>query len=172
MLRIDRHPMARHPVTPMTESDLRLHLEKQGLRNIRSAAYPVYDTPPERLDLAVERAGEGGALLFDVARPADLTSVGRAIWRRAQQRRLVAIGPSGVTQALCAHWHDIGEAGGPGAPPIAAAEGPVFVMAGSLSPVTRRQIQEATICSHRDRSGAAGARRCGYVTTAVRTVRS
>ena len=173
ILRIDRHPMARHPVTPMTESDLRLHLEKQGLRNIKSAAYPVYDAPPDVLDLAVEQvAGEGGALLFDVTRPADLTSVGRAIWRRAQQRRLVAIGPSGVTQALCAHWHDIGDVTAPAnSRPVSAAESPVFVMAGSLSPVTRRQIQEATDFARFEIDPVRLARGdAGYVTTAVRTV--
>jgi uncharacterized protein YgbK (DUF1537 family) len=146
VLRIDRHPMARHPVTPMTESDLRLHLERQGLKNIKSAAYPVYDAPPDVLDRAVEHAAEeGDALLFDVTRPGDLAAVGRAIWQQARRRGLVAVGPSGVTQALCAHWHDTGEVRVPeGSPSVRAAEGPVFVMAGSLSPVTRRQVEAAS----------------------------
>ena len=47
VLRIDRHPMARHPVTPMTESDLRLHLERQGLAGVLSVPYPAYEAPPE-----------------------------------------------------------------------------------------------------------------------------
>ena len=145
VLRIDRHPMSRHPVTPMAESDLRLHLERQGLGGTRSVPYPIYETP-RVLDQTVTHAiREGGALLFDVTRTADLAPVGRAIWQEARQRRLVAVGPSGVTQALCAHWHEAGEvAHSTGSVRVGAAEGPVFVLAGSLSPVTRRQIEANT----------------------------
>jgi uncharacterized protein YgbK (DUF1537 family) len=145
-LRIDRHPMSRHPVTPMMEADLRAHIERQGLKPIRSVPYPSYEMPTGSLDDVVRRAREGaGAVLFDVSRPADLAAIGRVIWNEAKQHGLVAAGPSGVTQALCAHWHKSGEVEMVTKPsPVAAAEGPVFVMAGSLSPVTRRQIEAAT----------------------------
>ena len=146
MLRIDRHPMSRHPVTPMTESDLRLHLERQGLRDVRLVPYPSYELAPDALVQIVEHAAEGAsAVLFDVSRPADLARIGSIIWREASRARLVAAGPSGVTQALCAHWHESGEVRPvPNVPPIVAADGPVLVIAGSLSPVTRRQIESAT----------------------------
>ena len=138
--------MARHPVTPMTESDLRLHLERQGLAASARCRIPSYEMAPDALEDIVERAVEGAsALLFDVSRPADLAAIGRVIWREAKQRRLVAAGPSGVTQALCAHWHESGEVRAvPDLPPIAAADGPVFVIAGSLSPVTagRSRLQQ------------------------------
>lgn len=137
VLRIDRHPMARHPVTPMTESDLRLHLETQGLSSVRSVPYPAYKEP-EALDRSVaQTVGEGGALLFDVTRPSDLAPIGRVIWQEARRHRLIAAGPSGLTQALCAHWQEPT----PAPTGIAAADGPVLVMAGSLSPVTRRQVE-------------------------------
>jgi 3-oxoisoapionate kinase len=143
MLRIDRHPMSRHPVTPMTESDLRLHLERQGLRHVCLVPYPSYELVPDALPHPVEGAS---ALLFDVSRAADLAPIGGIIWREASRARLVAAGPSGVTQALCAHWHESGEVRPvPNVPPIAAADGPMFVIAGSLSSVTRRQIESATI---------------------------
>jgi uncharacterized protein YgbK (DUF1537 family) len=139
VLRIDRHPMARHPVTPMTESDLRLHLGRQGLK-VRSVSCPDYETP-EALDRAVEQAARDTAVLFDVTREADLAPIGRVIWRKAREQRLVAVGPSGVTQALCAHWNasprPVDATG------IPAADGPVLVVAGSLSPVTRQQIEAA-----------------------------
>jgi uncharacterized protein YgbK (DUF1537 family) len=142
VLRIDRHPMSRHPVTPMTESDLRLHLEPQGLTGVRSVGYPAYEAP-DVLDRTIEQAThEKAAVLFDVTRGADLAPIGRAIWREAEQHRLVAVGPSGVTQALCAHWNETSPR--PTITPhIAAADGPVLVIAGSLSPVTRRQIEVA-----------------------------
>jgi uncharacterized protein YgbK (DUF1537 family) len=141
VLRIDRHPMARHPVTPMTEPDLRLHFERLGLAGVVSVPYTAYETP--ELDRVVERAvRDGNALLFDVTRTADLAPVGHVIWREAQQRRIVVAGPSGVTQALCAHWHETGAVtASAGVSRVGAAPGPVLVMAGSLSPVTRRQIE-------------------------------
>ncbi|WP_238534062.1 nucleotide-binding domain containing protein, partial [Herbaspirillum lusitanum] len=59
--------------------------------------------------------------------------------------RLPKSGASSVVQALCAHWREQD-----GLPPpaidatrIAAAEGAVFVLAGSLSPVTARQVAAA-----------------------------
>ena len=109
VLRIDRHPMSRHPVTPMTESDLRLHLERQGLRPIRSVPYPSYELAPDALDRTC-RTGGRWRKRRPVRRdrgPADLAPIGRVIWREAKQHRLVAAGPSGVTQALCAHWHEV-----------------------------------------------------------------
>ena len=39
--RLDRHPsISRHPVTPMTEADLRLHLAKQTKKKNRPLRYP------------------------------------------------------------------------------------------------------------------------------------
>lgn len=50
--RLDRHPtMARHPVTPMAEADLRRHLQRQTTRRI------------ELIDLVALQAGEGAAQL-------------------------------------------------------------------------------------------------------------
>jgi uncharacterized protein YgbK (DUF1537 family) len=143
VLRIDRHPMSRHPVTPMTESDLRLHFERLGMSRVVSVPYTVYQRPD--LDQTVAQAARGAAaLLFDVTRTADLVPVGRIIWREACERPIVVAGPSGVTQALCAHWHETGAVAASAGPAgVGAAQGPVLVMAGSLSPVTGRQIEAA-----------------------------
>ncbi len=144
IFRIDRHPtMSRHPVTPMTEADLRVHLGRQGLVGIGAIPYTAYALAPDALDQRVTAAlvESGGPVLFDVSGVDDLAVVGRVIWQRAQAGPVVAVGPSGVTQALCAHW----QAETAAAPrSIAKAQGPVFVMAGSLSPVTRQQITAAT----------------------------
>ncbi|MEO6018118.1 MAG: four-carbon acid sugar kinase family protein [Polaromonas sp.] len=141
--RIDRHPtMRQHPVTPMDEADLRLHLQKQGLQQVISLGFPGYTQPPVQLDQQLEDllARQPDAVLLDVSQPADLAAIGRLLWTRAQQQRLVAAGPSSVVQALAAHWqleapsHDTG---------ITAAQGPVLVLAGSLSPMTARQVAAA-----------------------------
>ncbi|WP_207459272.1 four-carbon acid sugar kinase family protein [Azospirillum sp. SYSU D00513] len=151
--RLDRHPtMKAHPVTPMAEADLRLHLEAQGLADIAALHYPDYELDPEELDRRLDRlVGEGAeAVLLDVARPADLATVGRLIWERARRAPLLAVGPTGVAQALVAHWQGAGEMpiaapaeAPPSEAPLGPAEGPVFVMAGSLSPVTRAQVEAA-----------------------------
>ena len=142
--RIDRHPtMSRHPVTPMHEADLRKHLAAQGLAQVAGVDYPSYDQDAEALDRQLDTllAAKPDAVLLDVAHAGHLATVGRLIWQRAQQQTLLAAGPSSVVQALAAHW----QAGdGPAAPRVEAATGPVLVLAGSLSPVTARQVQAAS----------------------------
>lgn len=142
--RLDRHPtMSRHPITPMHEADLRRHLAAQGLAQVAGIAYPDYEQDAEALDrqLAGLLARKPDAVLLDVADDSHLASVGRLIWRHAQAQSLLAAGPSSVVQALAAHWRSGAEA----APPrIAAATGPVLVLAGSLSPVTAQQVQAAS----------------------------
>ena len=142
--RIDRHPtMRHHPVTPMHEADLRLHLAQQGLARIASVDYPVYAQSGEAIDAQLDAllADAPDAVLFDVSRTEDLAVIGRLIWQRAVRQRLLAAGPSSVVQALTAHW---GCGTAAGLPPIAAADGPVLVLAGSLSPMTARQVAAAT----------------------------
>ncbi|WP_158747832.1 four-carbon acid sugar kinase family protein [Acidisphaera sp. L21] len=135
--RLDRHPtMAVHPVTPMGEADLRRHLAAQGLDGIAGLHYPAYE-PDLAAVLAATLQSAPAAILLDVSRDADLAPVGRAIWSHAQAAPLLAVGPSSVAQALAR-----GEASVPfaGANPLRPADGPVLVLAGSLSPVTAAQV--------------------------------
>ncbi len=141
--RIDRHPtMSRHPVTPMRESDLRLHLAQQGLQPVLGMDYPLYAQPLAQQEAALDAtlAAQPAVALMDVSRHEDLQAVGRLVWRRAQQARLLAVGPSSVVQALATQWP---QATALAAPTLAAAQGPVFVLAGSLSPVTAQQVRAA-----------------------------
>ncbi len=143
--RIDRHPtMSVHPVTPMAEADLRRHLSAQGLEGMAALHYPDYALGDDALDGRLERMlAEGApAVLLDVSRGEDLAAVGRLIWGRAEREPLLAVGPSSVAQALVAHW-SVGSGAGTEEAPLAAADSPVFLMAGSLSPVTRRQVEAA-----------------------------
>src|SRR5690606_13642475 len=75
-----------------------------------------------------------------------LPVIGRAIWQRALHRPVLAIGPSSVAQALLAHWQTLDNLPASAFEPevISAVQGPVFVLSGSMSPVTARQIQAAT----------------------------
>ena len=145
--RIDRHPtMSVHPVTPMGEADLRRHLAAQGLEGIAAIHYPAYAQGEAALDALMARfAGERRpAVLLDIAEPAHLAAAGRLIWNEAQKAPLVAVGASSVAQGLTAHWAGkAGEAAPSATTGLAPADGPVFLMAGSLSPVTRRQVEAA-----------------------------
>jgi uncharacterized protein YgbK (DUF1537 family) len=140
--RIDRHPtMMRHPVTPMRESDLRLHLGAQGLI-ARGIHYPQIAAGALDALMAAEAADGPGAVLLDVSRETDLAAIGAALWRTAASAPLLCIGASSVAQAALAAWPE--RTAAPAAPPtLGAAQGPVFVLAGSLSPVTRAQIEAA-----------------------------
>lgn len=148
--RIDRHPtMSRHPVTPMAEADLRLHLARQGLDGITALHYPQYSGSPESLDAALQAllSGNDGIApalvptLLDLTHPDQLAAVGRLLWEQSQHHgRLLAVGSSAVAQALVAHWARPAPLA---APPLAPAGGPVFAWAGSLSPLTAAQVQAA-----------------------------
>lgn len=146
--RIDRHPtMRQHPVTPMHESDLRLHLAQQGLPQVLGIDYTGYDQSDDELDrqLSDVLQQRPDAVLFDIAQAAHLAPVGRLIWQQAQRQRLLAAGPSSVVQALAAHWGCVLRQPETA---IAPAQGPVLVLAGSLSPMTARQVQAATSYEH------------------------
>ena len=142
--RIDRHPtMSRHPVTPMNEADLRLHLEQQGLRDTASIDWRAYALPFEKLDAMVDAkiALRSSAILFDVLRDDDLRTLGKLIETRSRRAPLLAVGASSVAQAWCAADAALAQREPHETPPLGRAQGPVFVLAGSLSPTTAAQIE-------------------------------
>ncbi|MCY1545879.1 hypothetical protein D9M68_818420 [compost metagenome] len=65
------------------------------------------------------------------------------IWRAAACLPLLAVGPSSVQQALARAIPGACASDAP--PPLPPASGPVLAVAGSLSPVTARQI---AACRH------------------------
>jgi uncharacterized protein YgbK (DUF1537 family) len=142
--RLDRHPtMRRHPVTPMHESDLRLHLAAQGLGGIGLVPYALYAGGDAALaaHLNTLHAAGTNALLWDVAEPEHLLLIGRRLWAQAQTAPLFAVGPSSVTEAIAGALPARAD---PPAATITPASGPVLVLAGSLSPITARQVAAAT----------------------------
>lgn len=108
--RLDRHPtMSRHPITPMRESDLRLHLREQTDLPVSLMEWTALDGVPEEVSARLEHrleVGEPAALLFDVIDDPRLEAAGRLMWREAEERGtgLFVIGSSGVEYALAAHW--------------------------------------------------------------------
>lgn len=142
--RLDRHPtMSRHPVTPMDESDLRLHLGRQT--ELECALLDVLDLEfeDEALEARLEElAGTGcGMILFDVLREVHLARIGRLFEMMSRrQGQLFIAGSSGVEYALAAHWQQ--QPGGPRPREAARVEraAQMLVVSGSCSPVSDRQL--------------------------------
>lgn len=172
--RIDRHPvMSQHPVTPMHEADLRKHLAAQGLEGIQSIPHIDYPRLRNADDVAAVDGwiddlirNHDGPVLFDLTDDAQLAVIGRLIWRAAASAPLLTVGPSSVQQALAraAEFERGGVVAGResaestesaesaesagSVTSLPAATGPVLVMAGSLSPVTARQLAASTRYTH------------------------
>lgn len=143
--RIDRHPtMSRHPVTPMNEADLRVHLRSQGVDNVQSIDWRWYERGADALQSEVRRRldSKPDALLFDVLDDVHLHRIGGVIEHHATTSApLLAVGASSVARAYAlALERPAVESEGTA---LAPARGPVFVLAGSLSPLTEVQIAAA-----------------------------
>jgi len=146
VFRIDRHPtMSRHPVTPMDEADLRLHLARQGLAEVHCVPFTAAARGSEALDTALRQALKeppADAVLFDVADAGQLAAIGKVLWTRAQGATMLAVGPSSVVDALATAMPSSNRAAAEQSR-LGPARGPVLVLAGSLSPVTASQVAAA-----------------------------
>jgi uncharacterized protein YgbK (DUF1537 family) len=140
--RLDRHPtMSRHPVTPMHESDLRVHLAQQTRRRIDllDVQQLAGAAPEEHLEKLLASGAE--IVLFDILSDEQLPRIGRLVWSHARgPAPLLAVGSSGLEYALATHWRQIGlvptDLPRLTAPPVDR----LLVVSGSCSPVTQRQI--------------------------------
>jgi 3-oxoisoapionate kinase len=140
--RLDRHPtMAHHPVTPMREADVRLHLAEQTARRIGLVDYLALTAGRGHAALLKARADGAEIIALDVLDEASLAAAGRLIWEN-RGGRLFCVGSQGVEYALIAHWRESGLLGA--APPRqTVGRTRVAAVSGSCSPVTARQIDWA-----------------------------
>jgi uncharacterized protein YgbK (DUF1537 family) len=109
--RVDRHPMMSvHPITPMDEADLSLHLRKQGVTAMGSLDWLELERSPREVDEAVDRQWSSSveAVLFDALHADHMAVVGRQLARIAtkESRPAFVIGSSGVEYALTQTWRD------------------------------------------------------------------
>jgi uncharacterized protein YgbK (DUF1537 family) len=142
--RIDRHPtMSVHPVTPMAEADLRRHLAAQGLQRIELVDYRSYEGACAADVLTARLAAGPDAVLLDVATTEDLAVIGRLLRWQMEAGPMLAIGPSSIAQALATSWPG-GRQGAGAATPEAPRAGPVLALVGSLSPITRAQVEASS----------------------------
>ena len=138
--RIDRHPvMMRHPVTPMAEADLRLHLGQQTAWKVGLVDIAAMKAGQAEAQIARETAAGAKILLIDGLDAETLALAGGLMWEGRQARPFVA-GSQGVEYALIAWWRRQGLLAD--APALAAIirVDRIAAVSGSCSPVTARQI--------------------------------
>ncbi len=152
--RLDRHPsISRHPITPMTEADLRLHLAKQTAKQIALFDLLKIGLSPRAARRELKGMLKDGAevVLFDALYPEQLERIGELIGGFARSNRpLFSIGSSGIEMALAMHWKASGTAGDDGRSLsserrslrlVASSPAcPILAGSGSCSPVTSQQI--------------------------------
>jgi uncharacterized protein YgbK (DUF1537 family) len=141
--RLDRHPtMKRHPVTPMDEADLRLHLARQTPKQVALVDILALRSSNEsHLDAALAKGPE--IVLYDVLDEDSLIQVGKLIWTRRPSKHTFVAGSSGLEYALVAYWRSTGQL-----PVLVPHAEPgevdrIIVVSGSCSPATESQLRYA-----------------------------
>ena len=143
--RLDRHPtMRQHPITPMHEADLRLHLAQQtdcrvGLVDLRHLA--TWEGLAARWQRLVEEGCE--IVLFDTLDERHLQTIGGWLWGLRDAQPLFVVGSSGVEYALTRHWQHTGQVNPAQAERCADPVPQTLVVSGSAAPQTAAQIEWA-----------------------------
>jgi uncharacterized protein YgbK (DUF1537 family) len=138
--RLDRHPvMARHPVTPMDESDLRLHLARQTARRIELIDMPTLKAGQGAARLAALAGDDVPVVALDVLDDDTLRAAGELVWTQRGDG-LFCAASSGLQDALAAFWRSRGWLPAQPSLPVAAPVDVLAAVSGSCSPVTAAQI--------------------------------
>lgn len=143
--RLDRHPvMKSHPITPMSEADVALHLAKQAL----NTEFDVIDLEQLKqqdctLQIYFEKSEAPlSALILDCIDEASEEIIGGLLWNERHQYPFV-VGSQGIEYALVRYWQSQGLlAPAPELQSIGPAH-QIAVVSGSVSKITAGQIQWA-----------------------------
>ncbi|GAA3758130.1 four-carbon acid sugar kinase family protein [Microbacterium kribbense] len=138
--RLDRQPtMSNHPTTPMTESDLALHLARQTSLPIGGISFTEY-TSAHALTERLRDASEAGVVL-DALDGAQVALVGHAV--AGLPATAFAIGSGGLSLGLGQASPRSTQPGARGTITRLTTPGAVLVVSGSRSAQTRRQADAA-----------------------------
>src|SRR3954471_21894698 len=128
--------MQAHPLTPMTDADIRRWLRRQTRSEVGHVSAQVVGEGAERIDTALRACADRGETLaiVDAVADEDLVRIGRAC---ADAPLLT--GGSGIALGLAANFIAKGLAKG-GRNRFEGVDGPEAVLAGSCSGATRGQV--------------------------------
>lgn len=137
--RLDRQPtMSRHPSTPMTESELTVHLRSQTELPIGAIPFTEYSSPADLTDRLLARAADGEvAVVLDALEDHHVALIGQAVTQLPAP--VFAVGSGGLSLGLAL----AAEGRGASLPLATTTPGPVLVVSGSRSAKTRRQASAA-----------------------------
>lgn len=145
--RLDRHPsMSHHPVTPMEEGDLRLHIAKQTEQRIELMDILTIKFRKELACKKLQQYIDKGSpiVLFDALYVDQLLPIAQLMDDFADTAKpLFSIGSSGIEMALGDYWKEKGLTQEKNNwEPVGRARS-MLVISGSCSPVTAGQIDYA-----------------------------
>ena len=141
--RIDRHPtMSRHPVTPMHESDLRVHLGRQTARRIGLVNLAQMTQGQGDAALQALQGADQPVVMLDVADPVSQREAGRLVWQQRGQG-VFSASSSGLQYALVEYWRSRGWVPATPSLPQGQAVPCIAVVSGSCSPMSAAQIEWA-----------------------------
>lgn len=145
--RLDRHPvMSKHPVTPMHEADLRLHLSKQTRLPIELLDIVELSADNDYIQTLFNNKinHDKGIVLFDALDNQRLQKFGHLIWNNSSENPQFTAGSSGVEYALTSSWVNTGEINQSERTfPQPESAKPMLAVSGSASLVTKLQIEYA-----------------------------
>jgi 3-oxoisoapionate kinase len=141
--RLDRHPtMSRHPVTPMHEADLRMHLHRQTDRRLELVDMVQLRSPHASSAVRAMAGDDTPVVLIDVLDEETLAAAGALVWNH-RGKGIFSASSSGLQYALGAHWRASGFLPEPpGLAPVKPVRA-IAAVSGSCSPVTAGQIRWA-----------------------------
>lgn len=138
VFRLDRHPvMSRHPVTPMTESDVALHISAQSVR-LEIALWSLEDIAAHRPPPA-KASDNISVFTIDCVDENSEIEAGRLLWNNRCEYPFV-VGSQGVEYALVRHWIETGVLDEQAPPEGAGRSSGMVTVSGSVSPTTCEQI--------------------------------
>ena len=141
--RIDRHPtMSRHPVTPMNEGDLTVHLAKQTSRRIVLIDVTDIAESQGQHKLETLMGSDQPVIMIDVTDLPTQIEAGRLLWEN-RGKQVFSASSSGLQYALTAYWRHQGMIPSTQYLPTARAVDCIAVVSGSCSPMSGEQIKWA-----------------------------
>lgn len=149
--RLDRHPtMSRHPSTPMDEADLKRHLNKQFSVNQKIGLINVLELSEnieEIKNIYQNKLKQNNdILIFDSLQKEHEEKTGELLWQNSLNHSSFVVGSSGVEYALTSTWKKENIKGyyNKSIPTKVNPVEQIFVISGSGSPITQKQIEIAS----------------------------
>ncbi len=144
--RLDRHPtMSQHPITPMTESDLRLYLGQQTNRKIGLIDTCHLSNSEAEIDDRLQNLVKQGheIVIFDTLDTTHMMQIGRMVWNLHGETPVFLVGSSGFEYSLGMYLQSIGVLNKPCLRTTAGKVDQLLVISGSCASGTAEQITYA-----------------------------